>query len=229
MGTINVMGSNSMRGVMDALAPQFEAATGHKVAITYDPAKRMLNRIRGGETADLAIIGSGAIDDLVKDGIIAPDTRVLARSSVGMAVRAGAPKPDIGSVERFTDAILKARSIAYTIDGASGMHFAELIERLGIADAVKAKAKRQPGGLVGEIVARGEAEVAIQQISELMAVSGIDLVGPVPQSLQKTTVIAAGVFRGAREPEAARALLAFLATPQAANVIRAKGLDSGGP
>lgn len=229
MGTIHVMGSNSMRGVMDALVPQFEAATGHKVAITYDPAKRMLNRIRGGETADLAIIGSGAIDDLVKDGIIAPDTRVLARSSVGMAVRAGAPKPDIGSVERFTDAILKARSIAYTIDGASGMHFAELIERLGIADAVKAKAKRQPGGLVGEIVARGEAEVAIQQISELMAVSGIDLVGPIPQALQKTTVIAAGVFRGAREPEAARALLAFLATPQAANVIRAKGLDPGGP
>ena len=229
MGTINVMGSNSMRGVMDALVPQFEAATGYKVAITYDPAKRMLNRIRGGETADLAIIGSGAIDDLVKDGIIAPDTRVLARSSVGMAVRAGAPKPDIGSVERFTDAILKARSIAYTIDGASGMHFAELIERLGIADAVKAKAKRQPGGLVGEIVARGEAEVAIQQISELMAVSGIDLVGPIPQSLQKTTVIAGGVFRGAREPEAARALLSFLATPQAANVIRAKGLDPGGP
>jgi molybdate transport system substrate-binding protein len=229
MGTINVMGSNSMRGVMDALVPQFEAATGHKVAITYDPAKRMLNRIRGGETADLAIIGSGAIDDLVEEGIIAPDTRVLARSSVGMAVRAGAPKPDIGSVERFTDAILKARSIAYTIDGASGMHFAELIERLGIADAVKAKAKRQPGGLVGEIVARGEAEVAILQISELMAVSGIDLVGPIPQALQKTTVIAAGVFRGAREPDGARALLAFLATPQAANLIRAKGLDPGGP
>ena len=228
MGTINVMGSNSMRGVMDALVPQFEAATGHKAVITYDPAKRMLNRIRGGETADLAIIGSGAIDDLVKEGIIAPDTRVLARSSVGMAVRTGAPKPDIGSVERFTDAILKARSIAYTIDGASGMHFAQLIERLGIAEAVKAKAKRQPGGLVSEIVARGEAEVAIQQISELMAVSGIDLVGPIPQALQKTTVIAAGVFRGAREPEAARALLAFLVTPQAANVIRAKGLDPGG-
>lgn len=225
MSAIKVMCSNSMRGVMDVLVPQFERATTHKVAITYDPAKRMLARIQDGETGDLAIIGSGAIDALVKEGLIAPDIRVLARSSIGMAVRAGAPKPDIGSVERFKEAILAARSIAYTIDGASGMHFAELIERLGIADAVKAKAKRQPGGLVGELITRGEAEVAIQQISELKAVSGIEIIGPIPQPLQKTTVVSAGVFRSAREPEAARALLGFLSTGEAATVIREKGLE----
>lgn len=225
MSTIKVMCSNSMRGVMDALVPEFERASAHEVAITYDPAKRMLARIRGGETADLAIIGSGAIDELVKEGPIAPDTRALARSSIGMAVRAGAPKPDIGSVERFREAVLAARSIAYTIDGASGMHFAELIERLGIADAVKAKAKRQPGGLVGELVARGEAEVAIQQISELKAVPGIEIVGPIPEPLQKTTVVSAGIFRGAKEPEAARALLAFLSTDEAGIVMRQKGLE----
>lgn len=225
MSAIKVMCSNSMRGVMDALVPQFERASAHEVAITYDPAKRMLTRIRGGETGDLAIIGSGAIDELVKGGLIAPDIRVLARSSIGMAVRDGAPKPDIGSVERFKEAVLAARSIAYTIDGASGMHFAELIERLGIADAVKAKAKRQPGGLVGELVARGEAEVAIQQISELQAVPGIEIVGPIPGPLQKTTVVSAGIFRGAKEPEAARALLAFLSTAEAGAVIRQKGLE----
>jgi len=225
MSAIKVMCSNSMRGVMDALVPQFERASAHEVAITYDPAKRMLTRIRGGETGDLAIIGSGAIDELVKEGLIAPDIRVLARSSIGMAVRDGAPKPDVGSVERFKEAVLAARSIAYTIDGASGMHFAELIERLGIADEVKAKAKRQPGGLVGELVARGEAEVAIQQISELQAVPGIDIVGPIPGPLQKTTVVSAGIFRGAKEPEAARALLAFLSTAEAGAVIRQKGLE----
>lgn len=222
---LNVMCSNSMRGVMDALVPQFERAIDHEVAITYDPAKRMLNRIRSGETADLAIIGSAAIDELVKAGRVAPDVRVLARSSIGMAVRAGAARPDIGTVEQFKAAILNAQSVAYTIDGASGMHFAELIERLGIADAVKAKAKRQPGGLVGEIVARGEAEVAIQQISELKAVRGIDLVGPIPPALQKTTLVSAGVFSNAALPRLARDLLAFLATPRAAAVIRMKGLE----
>lgn len=229
MATLNVMCSNSMRGVMDELVPRFEKAGGHSIAISYDPAKRMLVRIRGGETADLAIIGSGGIEALAAEGVIAPDTQVvLARSSVGMAVRAGAAKPDISTVEAFKAAILNAPSVAYTIDGASGMHFAELIARLGIADAMKSKARRQPGGLVGELVVRGEAEIAIQQISELMAVKGVDVVGPIPEALQKTTVVSGGVFRKASAPDAARALLAFLSGPTAAEVIRAKGLEPPG-
>ncbi len=228
MAAVKVMCSNSMRGVMEEILPQFEKSSGHKIAIRYDPAKLMLKRIRSGETADLAIIGAGAIGELAKEGIVAPDTRVLARSSIGMAVRSGAPKPDISSVEAFKAVILNAQSVAYTIDGASGMHFADLSERLGIAQAVQAKARRQPGGLVGELVARGEAEIAIQQISELMAVRGVEVIGPIPQALQKTTVVAAGIFSTAPEADAARALLAFVSTPAAAEVIKAKGLESPG-
>ena len=223
---MKVMCSNSMRGVMDRLIPQFERASGNKVEITYDPAKRMMTRIRGGESADVAIIGSGAIEELARDGLISPDTRVeLARSSVGMAVAAGAAKPDIDTVEAFKTALLKAKSVAYTIEGASGMHFAELIEQLGIADAIKDKARRQPGGFVGDLVARGEAEVAIQQVSELMAVPGIQLVGPIPRELQKITVVSGGVFRSAGSPAAGRALLAFLTSPAARAVMQAKGLE----
>jgi molybdate transport system substrate-binding protein len=228
MAAVKVMCSNSMRGVMEEILPQFEKSSGHKIAIRYDPAKLMLKRIRSGETADLAIIGAGAIGELAKDGVVAPDTRVLARSSIGMAVRSGTPQPDISSVEAFKAVILNAQSVAYTIDGASGMHFAELIERLGIAQAVQAKARRQPGGLVGELVARGDAEIAIQQISELMAVRGVEVVGPIPQALQKTTVVAAGIFSTAPEADAARALLDFLSTPAAAEVIKAKGLEPPG-
>jgi len=146
-----------------------------------------------------------------------------------MAVAAGAAKPDIGTVEAFKAALLEAQSVAYTIEGASGMHFAELIERLGIADQVKAKARRQPGGLVGELIARGEAEVAIQQVSELMAVPGIQLVGPIPRELQKITVVSGGVFRNAVSPDAGRALLAFLTSPAARAVMQAKGLEPATP
>ncbi|MBI4206267.1 MAG: substrate-binding domain-containing protein [Betaproteobacteria bacterium] len=226
---IKVLTSNSMRAVMGELVPQFERASGNKVAISYDPAKLMLTRIRSGETADVVIIGSSAIDELTKEGRIAPDTCVvLARCSIGMAVRAGAAKPDIGSVEAFQRTLLKAKSIAHTINGASGMHFTGLIERLGIAEDVKSKARRRAGGLIGELVASGEAEIAIQQIPELLAVPGIDLVGPIPAELQKITVVAAGIFRDAGEPQAARALLEFLSTPAAARVIKAKGLEPAG-
>jgi molybdate transport system substrate-binding protein len=223
---MKVMCSNSMHGLMHSLLPEFERASGSKVAITYDPAKRMMARIRGGESADVAIIGSGAIDELAGEGLIRADTRVeLARSSVGMAVAAGADKPDIATVDAFKAVLLKAQSVAYTIDGASGMHFAELIERLGVADAVKAKARRQPGGLVGELIARGEAEIAIQQVSELMAVPGIQLVGPIPRELQKITVVSGGIFRDAVCADAGRALLAYLTAPAARAVMQAKGLE----
>lgn len=223
---LKVLTSNSMRAVMDELIPQFERASGHQIAVSYDPAKTMLSRVRSGETADVVITGSGAVDELAKEGRIAPDTRVvLARCGIGMAVRAGAAKPDIGSAEAFKRTLLGAQSIAYTINGASGMHFAGLIERLGLAEELKSKARRQPGGLVGELVARGEAEIAIQQIPELMAVPGVELVGPLPQELQKITVVSGGVFRDAREPQAAQALLEFLSAPAAARVIKAKGLE----
>ena len=211
---------------MGELAPQFERANDCKIAISYDPAKVMLARIQKGETADLAILGSGAIDELVKQGkISAGSRRVLARCRVGVAVLAGKPRPDISSVEAFKRTLLGAKSVAYTQEGASGMHFAGLIERLGIAEQVKAKAVRQPGGLIGELVAAGKAEIAIQQIPELMAVAGIELVGPLPAEIQLVTVSSAGIFAGTKQAEAAQSFIQFLVTPAAARVMKTKGLE----
>jgi len=224
--TIDVLTSNSMRAVMGELVPEFERASGHKVAVSYDPAKAILRRIAAGETPDLIICGSSAMDDLTQQGkIVAGSSRLLARCSVGMAVRAGAPKPDIGSVEAFKRALLNAKSVAYTQEGASGIHFAGLIERLGIAEQMKSRAVRQPGGLVGELVAAGKAELAVQQIPELMAVPGVDLVGPLPQEVQATTVSAAGVYAGSPRADAARAFLEFLSTHASARVLKKKGLE----
>jgi molybdate transport system substrate-binding protein len=186
----------------------------------------MLARIQKSETADLVITGSGAIDELVRQGrVLAESRRKLARCSVGVAVRAGAPKPDIGSVEALKRVLLGARSVAYTQEGASGMHFSGVIERLGIAEEVQAKAVRQPGGLIGERVAAGSAEIAIQQIPELMAVPGIELVGPLPAEIQLVTVSSAGVFADAGDAEAASGFIRFLLTPAAARVMKAKGLE----
>ena len=226
MATINVLTSNSMRAVMDELLPQFERASGHQVAVSYDPAKIILRRIAGGETPDVLICGGSVLDDLTQEGKIVPgSSRRVARCGVGMAVRAGAPKPDIGSVEEFKRALLGAKSVAYTQEGASGIHFAGLIDRLGIAEQMKSRSVRQPGGLVGELVVAGKAEVAIQQIPELMAVRGVDLVGPLPAEVQATTTSAGGVFAGSKQTEAARAFLDFLSTPAARRVLEAKGLE----
>lgn len=226
MATISLFVSNSLRGTLGELIPQFERSSGHTVAIRYDPAKIMMERIARGETADLAILGGSAIDDLVKAGKIdSASKRPVASCGVGIAVLAGAPKPDIGSVEAFKKALLAAKSVAWTQEGASGMYFTKLIERLGIAEAVKAKAVRRPGGLIGELVAARQAELAVQQIPELMAVPGIELVGPLPQAIQMTTVSVAGIFNGTREPAAAQALLDFLTTPASARVFKARGLE----
>jgi len=226
MAAIRLFVSNSMHGVMDALIPQFEHASGHQVTISYDPAKVMMERIQKGETADLAILGGPAIADLEKLGkITAGSRRTVASCGVGVAVKAGAPKPDIGTVDGFKRALLAAKSIAYTQQGASGIYFSGLIERLGIAGQIKPKAVRQPGGLIGELAAAGTAELAVQQIPELMAVHGIDLVGPLPKEIQQTTVSSAGIFAGSKEPAAAKALLDFLTTPAAMQVFKANGME----
>jgi molybdate transport system substrate-binding protein len=229
MATIKLLTSNSMRAVMDEILPAFGRQTGNKVTPSYDPGKLMMERIARGETGDVAILGGSAIETLEKQGkIVAGSRRTLARCGVGVAVRAGASKPDIGSLEAFKRALLSAPSVAYTQDGASGMHFAGLIERLGIAEEIKAKAVRQPGGLVGELVAAGKAAVAVQQIPELMAVPGVELVGPLPQEVQAITVSSAGIFAESKEPAAARAFFEFLFTPFSAAVLKAKGHETEG-
>jgi molybdate transport system substrate-binding protein len=225
-GGLKLFTSNSTRGVLAELLPQFERASGTRVAVSYDPALVMLKRISDGETADLAILGQAAIDTLAAKGKIAPDSRrTLARCGVGLGVRAGASKPDISSVEALKGALLAAKSICHTTRGASGIHFSRVIELLGIAEEVKAKAVSNEGGLIGELVVRGEAELAVQQIPELMAVPGLELVGPLPQELQSISVVTAGIFADSLQSAAARALLEFLATPASARVFRAKGLE----
>jgi molybdate transport system substrate-binding protein len=224
MATIKLFVSNSMRGVMNELLPQFEHKTGHKVEVSYDPAKLMMERIQRGESADLVIIGGGGVEELEKAGKIAAGTaRVISSCGVGVAVKAGAPRPDIGTVEAFKSALLAAKSVAYTEHGASGMYFAKLIEKLAIAEAIKAKAARQPGGLVAEIVVAGKADLAVQQIPELMVVKGVDLAGPLPKEVQQTTVSSIGIFSSSKSPKEARALYDFLNTPEAKKVMKAKG------
>ena len=218
--------SNSTRVVLAELLPEFERSSGTHVTVSHDPVLVMLKRISDGETADLAILGQAAIDTLAAKGKIAPDSRrTLARCGVGIGVRAGTPKPDISSVEALKRALIAAKSICHTTHGASGIHFSRVIEQLGIADEVKAKAVTNEGGLIGELVVSGDAELAVQQIPELMAVPGIDLVGPLPQELQSISVVTAGIFAGSKQAAAARALLEFLATPASARVFRAKGLE----
>jgi molybdate transport system substrate-binding protein len=218
--------SNSMRAVLDPLAAEFERATGHHVIPSFDPAKIMLRRIAAGESADVALLGTAAIDALADQGKIDPDSRrTLARCGIGIAVRAGTSKPDISTVDALKRALLETKSIAYTSEGASGMYFAGLIERLGIADAVKAKARTQPGGLTAELVASGDVDLAVQQIPELLAVPGVELVGPLPQQVQSISVVAAGIFAVTQQREAARAFIDFLMTPASTRLLRAKGLE----
>lgn len=223
---MKIFTGNSMHGPLDELVPRFERSTGHRVSVAYDPAQIVLKRVKAGETADLAILGRAVLEELVKHGKIDGDSqRDIARCGVGLGVRAGAPKPDVSTTDALKRALLGAKSVAYTTSGASGIHFANVIERLGIANEVRAKGVTRPGGLIGELVASGEAEIAVQQIPEIMAVPGIVFVGPLPGDLQNVTLSAAGIFVDSKEPQVARAFLDFLCTPEAARVFKTRGLD----
>ncbi len=221
---IRILCTLGLRGVMTEIAPML-ARRGLDLAATYGPTSLLLGRMAAGESADVAIMIDAAIDDLTRQGKIAAGSRRdLARSGIGIAVKAGAPKPDIATVEAFRHAILGARSIGYSKSGASGLHFAELIGRLGIADEIKRKAVVQDG-VVGELAAKGVVEIAVQQISELKLVDGIDIVGSLPDELQKLTVFSAGIFAASARPAAAATLIQALAGPDVTAVMRAQGLE----
>ena len=226
MAKIKLFVSNSLRGALNDLLPAFERASGHHVEVSYDPAKVMMERIGRGETADALIIGGPAIDELVKQGKVAAGSRrAFASCGIGVAVRAGAKKPDIGTVEAFKRALLAAQSIAWTQQGASGIYFSGLIERLGIAAEIRPKAAQQPGGLIAEQLVQGKADLAIQQIPELMAVPGAELVGPLPKEIQQVTASSAGIFARSKNAQAAEELLTFLKSPASKTVLKAKGLE----
>jgi molybdate transport system substrate-binding protein len=222
---IEVLSTLALRGVLTEVAADFLARTGLAVAAGYKSTNAQLLAISQGATADMAIITRPAIDQLVGAGkIVAGSAADIAQSGVGLAVRAGAPKPDIATVEAFRHTLLAAKSIAFSRIGASGIHFGEVIERLGIAAEVRRKAIIGDS-YVGEIAARGEAELAVQQISELMPVAGIDIVGPLPGDLQKISVFSAGIFTAARNPAGAAKLIAYLALPELAPILIRKGLS----
>ena len=218
-----------MRPVLSSVAEEFERTTGHKIIVSYAPAGAVMKRIQAGETADMAFLSRPAIDQLVKQGKIVPDTANIMYSAVGVAVRAGAPKPDISSVEALKRTLLAAKSIAYfdpAAGGSSGIHFARVLERLGIAEEMKSKSKLVQGP-TAEFAAKGEVELAIQQVNELLAIPGIEVVGPLPPELQDPVAFtfAAGIFPNAQEPQAARALIKFLTSPALAKVDKSKGLE----
>jgi len=231
MADLQLIATNAVRSVLDELVPPFEREKGCKVSISYTTTAQTLERIKGGATADLVIATAAGIDELMKLGKVVRGSRIdLASSMIGVAVRAGAPKPDIRSVESFKRALLDAKAVAYTAAGLSGIYFADLIERLGIAKEIKAKARIKPGGLIAEVVVAGEADLAVQMVSELLSVPGAELVGPLPAEINQVSVVSAGVFAGTRQSEAAKSLIDYLTTPSAAHVIRTKGLTpaSGG-
>jgi molybdate transport system substrate-binding protein len=231
---IKVLTSRAMNHVLTELGGEFQRTTGHKVALTLAPPTEIAKRVVGGEVFDVVMSGA-TVTNLMQQGKIAPSDRViLARVGIGVAVRAGAPKPDISSVEGLKRALLAARSIVYTdpaIGGASGIHFEKVLDRLGIAKEIRAKSIRNPQAATkpsAEFVARGEAELGIQLISEIVSVPGAELLGPLPGDLQSMTDILAGVLTAAPEPDAARALLRFLTSPAAAPAIKAAGMEPGG-
>jgi molybdate transport system substrate-binding protein len=228
---LKVMNSGGFAAAYLDLIPEFERVTGNTVTTAWGPSMGTTPdaipvRLQRGEPVDVVIMVGYALGDLIKQGKVVADSRVdLARSKIGMAVRAGAPKPNISSVEAFKQALIAAKSIAYS-DSASGVYVStELFQRLGIADELRAKSREIKSERVGNVVARGEAEIGFQQISELLPIHGIDFVGPLPPELQKITVFSAGIVVTAKEPSAAKALIEFLASPAALAAINNTGLE----
>jgi molybdate transport system substrate-binding protein len=226
---IRLLSSNALKSSLEELAPQFERASEHKLIITFGAAAELKAAIEKGTPVDVALLTSAAIDDLVKAGkLVAAGRADIARSGLGVAARKGAPKPDISTSEAFKRAMLDAKSIAYVGVGASGPGIRAAFDRLGIADQVKSKIKQLPASNpAANAVANGEAELGITQISEILPYAGAELLGPLPPELQFTTDFPAAIAASAKEAEAGKALIAFLRTPAAAAVLKAKGLTPG--
>lgn len=224
MPTIKILSGGAMRPLMTEAIPLFERANGATVAIEYRLTAVLKKAIEDGAPFDVAVLPRPELDDLVKHGAIASGSAVdVARSTIGLAVRAGAPKPDIGSVAALTRALLQARSFAYS-DGPSGAFTASLLEKLGIAERMRPKTKLTSGP-VADLVASGEAEIGVQQIVAILPVKGAELAGPLPSELQNVIVYAAGAASRARDVVLARAFIAFMAADEAKRLIRANGLE----
>jgi molybdate transport system substrate-binding protein len=226
---VKVLTSVALTAALNELAPRFEKATADKLNIVYGLAAEMKKRVLDGETADVILITRPMMDDLQKQNKLAAGTLVdVAGTPVAIAARAGAPKPDIGTVDAFKRTLLAAKSVAYSDPakgGVSGVHFAHVLERLGIADQMKPKTILVSGALAPELVAKGEAELGVGQGSEIVPVAGVQLVGALPGELASTTVFAAAVGAESKSAAAAKALIVFLTGPDAAPTFKAKGFE----
>jgi molybdate transport system substrate-binding protein len=229
---IKVLSTTAMKMVFEELSPAFERATGNRLDVTLGPSLRLEKQIGEGEVADVAIVSASGVRDLVEQGRLVNGSAVeVAKSSIGVAVSKGAPKPDLSTAEGFKRAMLAAKSIACSRPvggGQSGVHLAKVFADLGITEQMQAKAKYGAGGaggLAGLVLLRGEADIGIQQMAELMAVDGIDVVGPLPPEIQMVTPFVAAIPTNAPYAAAGRAVIAFLTTPDAKRVIKAKGLE----
>jgi molybdate transport system substrate-binding protein len=224
---IKVMSSNALKTVLEDLGPKFEKASGHKIVFDFNTAVALKAKIEKGEAFDAAILTAPQADDLVKQGKFDGATRTdLAKSDIGMAVKKGAPKPDIRTVDAFKRTLMQAKSIGFVEQGGSGIYLKGLFVKLGVADAIKDRLKPLPASNpAAHAVANGEAEIGMTQISEILPYAGAELVGPLPAEIQLTTVFAIATSAAAKPADAAKALIKFLKSPEAAAVFKAKALD----
>jgi molybdate transport system substrate-binding protein len=225
---VKLIGSAAVKEVVLDLVPAFEKASGHKVTAIWAGTEAITKRVSGGEVVDIVLIAAPNVDRLIAEGKLVAGSRAdIAKSGIGVAVRPGVPKPDISSGEAVKNAVLAAKSVAYS-SGPSGFYLADLFKKMGIADQIKDKVKQTPSGVqVGEVVARGEADLGFQQVSELLHLKGIQYLGPLPADIQHITVFSAGLHRAAPEPDAAKALVKFLTAPEASPIIRRTGMEPG--
>lgn len=226
---LKVLSAGAVKNIVTELAEAFRQETGHTVTLATGTAGELRQKVVAREPADVVIVTDTVIEQLAAQGLVAGDTRAdIARTAIGVAVREGAPKPDISTTESLKQTLLAAKSLVY-VDPArgatSGIHFAGVLQRLGIADAVKDKTVLWPGGYAAEAIVKGQAELCVHQISEILPVKGVTLVGPLPRELQKITVYSAAVVTPVSAPEAARAFVAFLARPSFRARFAAAGLD----
>jgi molybdate transport system substrate-binding protein len=223
---INVISTQATEEAYKELVAQFEKASGHKVTTFFSGTLNVQKKLAAGEPYDLILMAGPAIDEQIKLGKAVAGSRVdIAKSGTGLAVRKGAAKPDISSADALKKTLLTAKSIGYST-GPSGLYMLSVFEKLGIAEQVKGKLKQTPSGVfVGTLIASGDAEIGFQQISELVHFAGIDYVGPLPGELQRMTMFSTGIHSGAKQADAARALVKFLTAPAAAAVIRKHGLE----
>jgi molybdate transport system substrate-binding protein len=223
---VRVLSTLALMGAVRSLAGQYEAAGGARIDADFAPTLGLLDRLRDGEAADVVILTREGLDDLAAKGTLVADSRVdLARSFVGIAVKAGTEHPDIATEPALRATLLGSRCVAYSRIGASGIFFAQLIERMGIAHEINARARVIPSGFTAELLVTGEAELAVQQISELKQVAGVEVVGPIPHHLQSPAVFSAGRLAASKRVVQSDALLKYLASPEVAPVLRESGLE----